>query len=241
MASASVDYAFFESHGSRLLGVFYRAAGETPRPTALFLHGLPGLEQNRDLAAALRDAGWNSLIFHYRGAWGSHGDFSLPGTFADVRAAADWLAANPYVDPDRLAVIGMSFGGYLTLTAGAADPRFQALISMCPPLAWAGTPLPASFFDDIARALHGVTGAELAAQRELLPPVSAYYPQLRGRPVLLVTGDQDELFPADYHAPLLAAVPTLVHERFPAGDHYFSACRRPLIETILTWLQAAVP
>lgn len=241
MTTASVDYAFIDAQGTLLLGVFYRAAGEIPRPTALFLHGLPGIEQNRDLAAALRDAGWNSLIFHYRGAWGSHGDFSLPGTFDDVRAATDWLTAHPYVDANRLAVIGMSLGGYLTLTAGAADPRFQALVSMCPPLAWANTQLSASDYEPIARALHGVTAADLLAQRDHLPPVSDFYPQLRGRPVLLITGDQDPYFPANYQAPLLEAVPTMVHERFADGDHYFSACRRPLIETILTWLQAAVP
>lgn len=241
MTAASIEYAFIESQGSLLLGAFYRAAGAAPRPTALLLHGLPGLEQNRDLAAALRDAGWNSLIFHYRGAWGSRGDFSLAGTFDDVRAATDWLAAHPHVDAGRLAVIGMSLGGYLTLTAGAADPRFRALVSLCPPLTWSGALLSARDFEDIARVLHGVTAADLLAQRQSLPPVSQFHLQLHGRPVLLVTGDQDELFPAGYHAPLLAEVPTVVHRRFADGDHYFSACRRPLIETIVSWLSASVP
>jgi hypothetical protein len=43
----------------------------------LLLHGCPGLQQNGDLAVALRDRGWNALIFHYRGSWGSGGRYDL--------------------------------------------------------------------------------------------------------------------------------------------------------------------
>ena len=59
--------------GSTMLGALYRAggAGLAKRPTALLLHGIPGLELNTDIAYALRDAGWNVLMFHSRGCWGS--------------------------------------------------------------------------------------------------------------------------------------------------------------------------
>ena len=63
--TAGLDGVVFYSHGSKLLGGFYRAAGETPRPTVILLHGVPGVEKNLDLAYALRDAGWNCLYFHY--------------------------------------------------------------------------------------------------------------------------------------------------------------------------------
>ena len=57
----------FDSDGHRLIGTLYLARGGTPKPTVLLLHGCPGLQQNADLAVALRDRGWNSLVFHYRG------------------------------------------------------------------------------------------------------------------------------------------------------------------------------
>ena len=42
------------SHGERLLGVFYLAAGAGPHPTAIVMHGFPGYEQNLDIAQTLR-------------------------------------------------------------------------------------------------------------------------------------------------------------------------------------------
>jgi pimeloyl-ACP methyl ester carboxylesterase len=53
-----------------LNAVLYIAAGEGPHPNVLLLHGLPGNEQNIDLAQSMRRAGWNVLTFHYRGSWG---------------------------------------------------------------------------------------------------------------------------------------------------------------------------
>ena len=64
---AGLDGVTFTSKGYRLLGGFYKAAGATPRPTAVLLHGLPGIEKHLDIAYRLRDLGWNCLYFHFRG------------------------------------------------------------------------------------------------------------------------------------------------------------------------------
>jgi dipeptidyl aminopeptidase/acylaminoacyl peptidase len=58
------------SGGVNLNAVLYTARGPGPHPTMLLLHGLPGNEQNIDLAQAVRRAGWNVLTIHYRGSWG---------------------------------------------------------------------------------------------------------------------------------------------------------------------------
>jgi pimeloyl-ACP methyl ester carboxylesterase len=76
--------ATFDSDGHRLVGTLYLARGDEPKPTALLLHGCPGLEKNLDLAALLRDRGWNSLLFHYRGCWGSAGRYDLRTIPRDV-------------------------------------------------------------------------------------------------------------------------------------------------------------
>ena len=41
---------------------------------------------------------------------------------ADVASGADYLKTLDYVDPDRIGVWGLSYGGYLTLQAMNADP-----------------------------------------------------------------------------------------------------------------------
>jgi dipeptidyl aminopeptidase/acylaminoacyl peptidase len=42
---------------------------------------------------------------------------------ADLEAAADWLAAHEATDPDRIAVMGGSYGGFMTLAALTTSPE----------------------------------------------------------------------------------------------------------------------
>jgi pentapeptide MXKDX repeat protein len=116
-----------DSDGHRLVGVLYLARGEEPKPTVLLLHGCPGLEKNLDLAVRLRDQGWNSLLFHYRGCWGSAGRYDLRTIPRDVTAAVDYLAGCPRVDAGRIAVLGHSLGGWAALVTAAAEPRLRAV------------------------------------------------------------------------------------------------------------------
>src|SRR5713101_3991801 len=85
------------SSGARMNGILYLAQGKGPHATVLFLHGFPGSKKalkdlihswpNIDLAQAVRRAGFNALVFHYRGAWGSEGQFSRSHVLEDVAAA----------------------------------------------------------------------------------------------------------------------------------------------------------
>src|SRR5262249_38432554 len=45
------------------------------------------------------------------------------GDLADVNATADWIAHSGYVDPRRIAALGASYGGYMTLMAPAKTPQ----------------------------------------------------------------------------------------------------------------------
>jgi len=98
---AGLDGVTFTSNGRKLLGGFYRSAGTAPRPTAVLLHGTPGLEKHLDIAYRLRDLGWNCLYFHFRGSWGSEGPFSFAGLPDDAGAAVDWALRQPSVDKSR--------------------------------------------------------------------------------------------------------------------------------------------
>ena len=55
------------SHGVELDAWLYLASGSNPHGTVILAHGLPGYEMNGDLAQSIRRAGWNVLLFHYRG------------------------------------------------------------------------------------------------------------------------------------------------------------------------------
>ena len=239
--SAGLEAAVFYSHGCRLIGGFYRAAGDSPRPTVILCHGVPGVEKNLDLAYALRDAGWNALYFHYRGCWGSQGDYSFTGLVDDARAAIEWVLRQPGVDPARLALAGSSMGGYATLEAGAADPRFFSLVALSPLLDGTAAPMPRDLAIESEAMLRGISADELQRQWAALTPIASLANQLRGRRVLLVTGDRDELFPPAHYAPLVLLLPEMKRRHFAEGDHGFSLCRPQLVQTVVNWLAEISP
>src|SRR5574342_92496 len=96
--SAGVDSVIVHCKGSKILGALYRGTGEGARPTAILIHGLPGVEKNLDIAYGLRDAGWNCLTFYHRGAWGSGGVYSLPGRGEDLAVVTEWILGQECVD-----------------------------------------------------------------------------------------------------------------------------------------------
>ena len=56
------------SDGMGMNALLMLASVNGPKSTLLLLHGLPGNEQNLDLAQEIRRAGWNVLTMHYRGS-----------------------------------------------------------------------------------------------------------------------------------------------------------------------------
>ena len=135
MYPPAIEELTIDSQGARMSGLLYLANGRGPHPTLLLLHGLPGNEKNLDIAQAARRAGFNVLFFHYRGAWGSEGDYSLGHLAEDVAAALAFLRKNagPYrVDPDRLSLLGHSLGGFAALAAGSKDKALRCVGAMAP-------------------------------------------------------------------------------------------------------------
>lgn len=178
---ASLDGVILHSHGHRMLGSFFRPVANGPSkipgverrgcPTVLLLHGIPGVEKNYDLAYALRGAGWNVLAFHYRGCWGSEGNYSLPGIVDDIAAALDYLSVHPAVDTRCLAGVGLSLGGWGVVMAAARDERLRAVVSMNPLVDPQTRPLTASEAAEFASMLNGITPAEVQEQWDALTPL----------------------------------------------------------------------
>ncbi len=113
----------------------YRPAGDEVRPTILWIHGGALIMGSRsqlalDQVEHYLKAGYNVVAIDYRLA----PETKLPAIIEDLQDAYRWVCDQGpnlfHADPHRIAVIGHSAGGYLTLMAGfCVNPRPKALIS----------------------------------------------------------------------------------------------------------------
>jgi len=84
--------------------------------------------------------------------------------------------------------------------------------------------------------LRGVTATELKAQWDALPSIEDSASHLADRPILMLTGGQDEAFTHDLYPPLLEALPTIEWQEFSEGDHALSLCRSKVTGSVIPWL-----
>ena len=129
---ATMESVQVPSHGVLMNGIVYVAQGAGPHPVVVLLHGFPGNEQNLDLAQDIRRAGWDVLFFHYRGSWGSPGDYSFSNGIEDTAAAVAYLrdpavAKKLRADASRIVLLGHSVGGFNAIMAGSADSSVTAV------------------------------------------------------------------------------------------------------------------
>jgi pimeloyl-ACP methyl ester carboxylesterase len=240
------------SHGVEMDATFYLAGGPNPHGTVLLLHGLPGYETNGDLAQSIRRAGWNVLLFHYRGTWGTAGTFSQSAALEDTAEAVRFLrdstnVAKYRIDPRSLVVIGHSFGGFVAAYEGSHDPDIKAIAMI------SAVNLGKINIDPKEREtrlkrwntqLHPVRGAtatELFAEAERHAKDWDYIQwadAMHARPVLLVEADDQNH--ADMEALALALrqkAAIALEQTTVATDHSFSDHRIELQSIVIRWLE----
>jgi uncharacterized protein len=111
----------------------------TPRAAVVFAHPLPTQGGTMHTKAVYQGAkglvriGCTVLRFNFRGVGGSAGSFDEgPGEMDDFRAALDFMTQRYPSLP--LWAAGFSFGSWVALEVGVADPRVSVLIGIAPPL-----------------------------------------------------------------------------------------------------------
>jgi len=240
------------SNGSEMDAFLYLAAGPSPHGIVVLLHGLPGYEINADLAQSIRRAGWNVLLFNYRGTWGSTGTFSQSSAIEDTAAVVRFVrdpanVATYRIDPRRLVIIGHSFGGFLAGYEGSHDPDISAIGII------SATNLGKINVDPKERdtrlkrwqtqlhPVHGATALDLFAEAERHAKEWDYVQwadALRTRPLLLVEADDQNH--GDMEA-LASAVrqkdSARLEQKVVATDHSFSDHRIALQTIVIDWLQ----
>jgi pimeloyl-ACP methyl ester carboxylesterase len=251
---AAVEAPDVMSHGVRLNAVLYLVSGRGPHPTVLLMHGFPGNEKNLDLAYAIRRAGWNVLIPHYRGSWGSAGTFSFANAIEDTQVAIQFLRDAENVkkyrmDPKKIVLIGHSMGGFMAACATSRDPEVAGLVMIS---AWnigatMSGPKETHRVDMIPAAssrLAGTTPAGLQVEAEANAAkwnYLDYAEALKTRPVFIVEShDRNLSYNKAMKEALQKAGNTRVTETYLETDHSYSDHRIALQVAVLQWLDSVL-
>src|SRR6202167_916530 len=132
------ERVIFPSAGLRLHGALGVPAGlgsAERRAGFLVLHGFGGNCDSTGVlnpTRVLNSLGYATLRFDMRGCGNSEGEFGriiCLEQVEDLGNALSFFAQHSSVQPDRIGVIGSSFGGAVAVYAGGTNPRIAAVVS----------------------------------------------------------------------------------------------------------------
>jgi hypothetical protein len=130
----------YRSEGLLVWGQVCRPAGDGPHPVAVLNHGGfegLGLEWRGGLCGLVARRGWAVIESSYRGEDGSEGAIeACQGEVTDVLSMIDVAFAQPWADPDRAVMLGMSHGGCITTRAIQRGAPVQAAAELFGPSDW---------------------------------------------------------------------------------------------------------
>jgi len=188
------DVVLRAEDGITLGAWFIPAPGAHRGPAVLICNGNAGDRSLRaPLAAALNGAGLSVLLFDYRGYGGNPGRPSEDGLAADARAAQAWLAAQPEVDPARIAYFGESLGA--AVAVGLATERAPAALVLRSPF---------TSLADVGRVHYpwlpvGLLLLDRYPSIDRIGSLTA--------PLLVIAGDRDDIVPPSLSERLFVAAP----------------------------------
>jgi len=187
-----IETVTFQSEGQRISGILH-VPDVWSRACVIASHGLLS-SKNSEKYIALGERfsreGFAMLRFDFRGVGESEGrleDDTVSRRIVDLGAAIDFVKSRPGLG-NRIALVGSSLGGYVSLIKASMDKEIRAVVVWATPFhlddlksnkGTEGHPLPAEpFFKDLPK--HRLL--------PLLPKVSN---------CMVVHGEKDELVPVD--------------------------------------------
>jgi len=240
----------FLSDGLKLAGQLRLPLADSNVPVLCICHGIPAVPYNpddtgyADLATRFTEEGFATLLFNFRGAGLSEGNFDMRGWTRDLTQAISFVQGVPGIDPSALYVMGFSGGAATALHMAAYDKRVAGVVSCASPADFDGLTNEQALGDCIAkwREINIIRDAafpedldEWQAGFAEVAPVK-HIAAISPRPVLLLHGDADEVVDVS-HAHLLSEAAGDPSELvvLPGGLHRLRVDERAM-NLALDWL-----
>ncbi|MFN7996066.1 MAG: alpha/beta hydrolase [Bryobacteraceae bacterium] len=227
MPPTQENIVYGEAGGEKLTMDYYAPSGQGPHPIVIIIHGggfVGGTSKNNSEAYCadfLAPAGYSVLSINYRLA----PKYPYPAMVDDVVESIRYARSHAHDfagDPNRIALLGGSAGGYLSNMAGllnAPGAQVQAVVTLFGPSDFRGKPM-GEYVHALLDGFIKQRGDEKAAIAEASPitHVSKNAP-----PFLLIHGDKDEAVAftesTNLQAALLKAGAKCELIRIPNGPH----------------------
>jgi dipeptidyl aminopeptidase/acylaminoacyl peptidase len=172
-------------------------------PAVVFVHGGPGGQTSRGYSALfqyLANQGYAVLGINNRGSSGYGKSFYAADDrkhgrepLWDCIEAKTWLAATGHVDPERIAIMGGSYGGYMTLAAMAFRPEaFKVGVDIFGVSNWLRTleNIP-PYWESFRAALYQEIGDPVKDRDHLIATSPLFHAKEIRRPLMVVQGAND--------------------------------------------------
>jgi len=136
----NVEKVSWVSDGLKIRGEVYSPADRRRRyPALVICHGIPAKVKAPDdrgyplLAERFRQEGFFVLIFNFRGAGLSQGNFDILGWARDLDRGLNYLALHPEVDQKRIFLMGFSGGAAVSIYVAARRKEIAGLVACASP------------------------------------------------------------------------------------------------------------
>jgi dipeptidyl aminopeptidase/acylaminoacyl peptidase len=223
-------------------------------PLIVMPHGGPAARDDMEWdwwSQYLAHLGYAVIKPNYRGSTGYGSAFYRKGEGQwglamqdDLIDAIDHLAAAGTIDPDRVCIVGGSYGGYAALRGAQRDgARYRCAVSYAGVADIAGMmKYDNKFIDSHSRRdFHKRTASDFKA----VSPIN--FPEQFSIPVLLMHGKRDLTVPVnqsqDMYSRLVKAGKKVRYVEQPLGDHHFSRYedRLQFLQEVTAFLKANNP
>ena len=227
------NVAFNSSDGTPLHGWLIPNRGPAAKGTIVFSHGNAGsMGHHLGFVVWLAEAGYNVLMYDYRGFGKSGGRVDRRGMIDDVKAAFVYASGRRDLDGGRLISYGHSLGGAKSVTALGESP-VKGLRAVVIDGAF-------SSYQAMARVIGGRLGESLVSD-ELAP--KDYVGKLSPVPLLVIHGARDEVVPVSQGLQLFesARQPKTLFQ--VEGGHHGDSLSRDhgaFRKRMLSWLESAM-
>ncbi|MDB4408979.1 alpha/beta fold hydrolase [Akkermansiaceae bacterium] len=223
------EVTFKSKDGTKLHGWFIQNHGDERKGTVVYSHGNAGaIGHHLSFITWASSAGYQILMYDYRGFGKSEGSVERKGIIEDVNAAIQYAKSRKDVDSKKMFSFGHSLGGAKSITAlgGEKGESVAGVIS------FAGF----SSYQKIARRMAGEIALNLVTD-ELSP--RDYVVKISPTPLLIVHGDQDGVVPVEHGRELFekAKEPkSLIEVKGGSHNGALHLRDRETIKKILKWM-----